>query len=155
MSVVFQNMDFGNDSDSMEYLFVNDFGNLDDLTLARVMTMVAKPIRTSPVYNVRDGDVAPVQAPDHLLLPPDAPPIVPDLLDIKNCTRQLELYNQVCMEIQDVDAQPLRYGRHAPVMLHTDTMPFRMKQRRKQDLIQIEILYHQIIYKHQMTINTS
>ena len=58
MSVVFQNMDFGNDNDNTEYLFVNDFGNLDD------------------------------------------------------STRQLELYNRVCMEIQDVDAQPLRYGRH-------------------------------------------
>ena len=48
MSVVFQNMDFGNDNDNMKYLFVNDFGNLDDLTLARLMTMVAEPIRTSP-----------------------------------------------------------------------------------------------------------
>jgi hypothetical protein len=112
MSVVFQNMDFGNDNDNTEYLIVNDFGNLDDLTLARFMRIVAEPIRTSPVYNVIDDDVAPVQAPNHLFLPPDAPPIAPDLLDIKNCTRQLELYNRVCMEIQDVDAQPLRYGRH-------------------------------------------
>jgi hypothetical protein len=112
MSVVFQNMDFGNDNDNTEYLFVNDFGNLDDLTLARFMRMVAEPIRTSPVYDVSDDDVAPVQAPNHMFLPPDDPPIAPDLLNIKNCTRQLELYNRVCMEIQDVDAQPLRYGRH-------------------------------------------
>ena len=92
-------MDFGNDNDNMEYLFVNDFGNMDELTMARFMTMVSEPIRTSPEYDVSDGDVAPVQAPDHLLLPPDAPPIAPDLLDIKNCTCQLELYNRVCMEI--------------------------------------------------------
>ena len=99
MSVVFQNMDFGNDNDNMEYRFVNNFGNLDDLTLARFMTMVMEPIRMSPVYDVRDDDVVPVQALDHLLLPPDAPPIAPDLLDIKSCTRQLELYNRACMEI--------------------------------------------------------
>ena len=69
MSVVFQNMDFRNDNDNTEYLFVNDFGNLDDLTLARFMTMVAEPIRTSPVYDVSDDDVAPVQGPGHLLIP--------------------------------------------------------------------------------------
>ena len=64
------------------------------------MTMISEPIRTISVYDVSDDDVAPVQAPDHLLLPPDAPPIAPDLLDIKNCTRQLELYNRVCMEFR-------------------------------------------------------
>ena len=62
MSVVFQNMDFGMDNDNSEYLFVNDFGNLDDLTLERFMQGVADPIRTSPVYDVSDDDVAPVQA---------------------------------------------------------------------------------------------
>ena len=69
MSVVFQNMDFGNDNVSLEYLFVIGFENLDELTLVRFMTMVSEPIRTSPVYDVSDDDVAPVQAPDHLLLP--------------------------------------------------------------------------------------
>ena len=87
MSVVFQNMDFGNDNDNLEYLFVNDFGNLDDLTLANFMKLVSAPIRTSPVYDVSDDDVAPTQAPDHLLLPSDLPLITPDLLDIKSCTR--------------------------------------------------------------------
>ena len=104
MSVVFQNMDFGADNDNMEYLFVNDFGNLDDLTLERFMRGVSEPIRTSPLYDVSDDDVAPVQAPNQMFLPPDEPPIAPDLLNTKNCTRQLELYNRVCMEIQDVDA---------------------------------------------------
>ena len=56
MSVVFQNMDFGMDNDNSEYLFVNDFGNLDDLTLERFMQGVAEPIRTSPVYDVSDDD---------------------------------------------------------------------------------------------------
>ena len=69
MSVVFQSMEFGNDNDNLEYLFVNDFGNLDDLTLANFMQLVSVPIRTSPVYDVSDNNVAPVQAPDHLLLP--------------------------------------------------------------------------------------
>ena len=46
MSVVFQTMDFGIDNDNSEYLFVNDFGNLDELTLERVMQGVAEPIRT-------------------------------------------------------------------------------------------------------------
>ena len=42
--------------------------------------------------------------------PPDLPLIVSDLSDIKHCTRQQELYHRICMEIQDVDAPPLRYG---------------------------------------------
>ena len=75
------------------------------------MKNVAVPIRTSPVYDVSDDDVAPVQAPDHLVLPPDLPLITPDLLNVKKCTRQQELYHRICMEVQDVDAQPLRYGR--------------------------------------------
>ena len=57
MSVVFQNMDFGMDNDNSEYLFVNDFGNLDELTLKTFMKGVAEPIRTSPVYDVSDDDV--------------------------------------------------------------------------------------------------
>jgi hypothetical protein len=70
MNVVFQNMKFGNNNDNLEYLFVNDFGNLDDLTLAKFMKFVSVPICASPVYDVSDDDVAPVKAPDHLLLPP-------------------------------------------------------------------------------------
>jgi hypothetical protein len=112
MSVVFQNMDFDKDKDNLEYLFVNDFGDLDEPTLAKFMIHVAVPIRTSPVYDVSDDEVAPVQAPDHLVLPPDLPLITPDLLNVKNCTRQQELYHRICMEVHDVDAQPLRYGRH-------------------------------------------
>ena len=63
------------------------------------MKGVAEPIRTDPVYDVSDDDVAPVQAVNHMFLPPDDPPIVPDLLNIKTCAKQLELYNRVCMEI--------------------------------------------------------
>ena len=70
MSVVFQNIEFDNDIDNLEYLFVNDFGDLDDLTLAKFMKNVAVPIRTSPVYDVSDDNVALVQAADHLALPP-------------------------------------------------------------------------------------
>ena len=51
MSVVFQSMEFGNDNDNLEYLFVNDFGILDDLTLANFMQLVSVPIHTSPVYD--------------------------------------------------------------------------------------------------------
>jgi hypothetical protein len=47
------------------------------------MKFVSEPICTSPVYDVSDDDVAPVQAPDHLVLPPDLPLIPPDLLDVK------------------------------------------------------------------------
>ena len=56
--------------------------------------------------------MTPVQALDHRLLPPDLPLIVSDLLDIKHCTRQLELYSRVCMGVQDVNAQHLRFCRH-------------------------------------------
>jgi hypothetical protein len=43
--------------------------------------------------------------------PPDLPLITPDILKVKLCTRQQELYYRICMDVQDVDAQPLRYGR--------------------------------------------
>ena len=66
-------MDFGMDNDNSEYLFVNDFGNLDELTLERFMQGVAEPIRTSPVYDVSDDGVAPVQAANQMFLPPDDP----------------------------------------------------------------------------------
>jgi hypothetical protein len=112
MSVVFQNMEFDNDKDTLEYLFVNDFGDLDDLTLVKFMKFLPAFICTSPVYDVSDDDVAPVHAPDHLALPPNLPLITPDLLDVKHCTRQQELYNRICMEVQDADVHPLRYGRH-------------------------------------------
>jgi hypothetical protein len=36
--------------------------------------------------------------------------VSPDPANVKECTRQLELYSRVAMEIQDVDAQPLCYG---------------------------------------------
>ena len=70
MSVVFQNMEFGNDTDNLEYHFVNDFGDIDDLTLASFMQHVSAPIQTSSVYDVSDDNVAPIQDSDHLLLPP-------------------------------------------------------------------------------------
>ena len=57
------------DNDNSEYLFVNDFGHLDELTLERFMQGVAEPIRTSPVYDVSDDDVAPVQAANQMFLP--------------------------------------------------------------------------------------
>ena len=56
-------MDFGNDTDNFEYLFVNDFGNLDAaLTLESFMLHVFPLIRPSPAYDVSDDDLAPVQA---------------------------------------------------------------------------------------------
>ena len=63
------------------------------------MQGVAEPIRTSPVYDVSDDDVAPVQSANQMFPPPDEPPNEPDLLNIKTCAKQLELYNRVCMEI--------------------------------------------------------
>ena len=47
MSVAFQNIEFGKDDCNLEYLFVNDFGELYDLTLANFMKFVPAPIRTS------------------------------------------------------------------------------------------------------------
>jgi hypothetical protein len=43
MSVVFQNMEFGNDNGNLEYLFVNDFKDMDDLTLANFMKLYRYP----------------------------------------------------------------------------------------------------------------
>jgi hypothetical protein len=70
MSVVFQNVEFDKDDVNLEYLIVNDFEDLDDLTLANFMKFVPEPIRINPVYDVSDDDIEPVQAPDHLALPP-------------------------------------------------------------------------------------
>jgi hypothetical protein len=52
MSVVFQNMDVDKDADKLEYLFVNDFRDLDELTLANFLKLVPDLICTSPVYDV-------------------------------------------------------------------------------------------------------
>jgi hypothetical protein len=112
MSIVYQNIEFDTDKDNLEYLFVNDFGDLDDLTLSNFMKFVPAPIRTSPVYDDSEDDMAPVQALDHLAHPPDLPLITPDLLNVKHCTRPPELYNRTYIEVQNVDAQPLCYGRH-------------------------------------------
>jgi hypothetical protein len=69
MSVVFQNMGFGMNNDNYEYLFVNDFSDLDHLTLKRFMQHVPVPISTCPVYDINDDDLPLVQASDHLFLP--------------------------------------------------------------------------------------
>ena len=62
-------------------------------------------IRTSPVYDVSDDDLPPVQASYHLMNPSGLLLIVPD-----HFTRQQKLFHRVCMEVQDGDEQPLRYG---------------------------------------------
>ena len=60
---------------------------------------------TSPVYGVSDDDLPPVQASYHLMNPSGLLLIVPD-----HFTRQQKLFHRVCMEVQDGDEQPLRYG---------------------------------------------
>jgi hypothetical protein len=47
------------------------------------MQYVPVTIRTSPVYDISDDDLPPVQDPNHLLNPPDLPLIEPDITEIK------------------------------------------------------------------------
>jgi hypothetical protein len=91
-----------------------DICDLSDLTLDKYLRLVPPQRRTSTHYEPRDAES--LQAP----IPPSPIPLLdtgyisPDPADVRECTRQLELYSRVAMEVQDVDAQPLYYGNNTP-----------------------------------------
>ena len=104
-SVIFQDTSF----DDHEYMFTNDLGIVDDLTMDTYLSKVTRPVLESSAYDLSDAESPqiPVSPSPRPIL--DIGYISPDPDDIRGCTRQLELYYRVAMEVQDVDAQPLYY----------------------------------------------
>jgi hypothetical protein len=106
MSVIFNNTDF----EDHEYMFANNLGFIDDLTLDKYLQLVPPQIRTSTHYELSDAESPQIQIPPSPIPLLDTGYISPDPADVRECTRQLEQCSQVAMEVQDVDAQPLFYG---------------------------------------------
>ena len=67
-------------------------------------------VRTSAHYELGDAEPPQIPVPPSLISLLDTGYISPDPDDVRECTRQLELYCRVAMKVQDVDAQPLYYG---------------------------------------------
>ena len=63
-----------------------------------------------PAYELSDAESPEIPGPPSLYPIMDFGHIGHDPNDEKGCTRKLELYYQIAMEVQDVDAQPLYYG---------------------------------------------
>jgi hypothetical protein len=106
MSVIFNNTDF----EDHEYMFANYLGIIDDLTLDKYLLLVSRQILTSSQYELSDAESPQIPIPPSSIPLLDTGYISPDPVDVRECTRQLELYSRVAMEVQDVDAQPLYYG---------------------------------------------
>jgi hypothetical protein len=106
MSVMFDSTIFDNN----EYMFANDLGIIDDLTLDKYLRLVAPSILASNYNELSDAESPPTPISPSPMYILDTAYVSPDPANVKECTRQLELYSRVAMEIQDVDAQPLYYG---------------------------------------------
>ena len=91
-------------------MFANDLGIIDDLTLDKYPRMVSPQILASTHYELSDAESPQIPVPPSSIPLLDTRYISPDPANVRECTRQLELYSRVAMEIQDVDAQPLYYG---------------------------------------------
>ena len=103
----------------MEYamciMFANDLGIIDDLTLDKYLRLVSPQILASTHYELSDAESSQIPVPPSPIPLFDTGYISPDPENVRECTRQLELYSRVAMEVQDVDAQPLYYGNnHRP-----------------------------------------
>ena len=91
-------------------MFANDLGIVDDLTLDNYLRLIPRPVLESSAYDLSDAESPQIPVPPSPIPILDMGYISPDPDDIRGCTRQLELYYRVAMEVQDVDAQPLYHG---------------------------------------------
>ena len=116
-SVIFQDTSF----DEREYMFMNDLGTIPDLTMDNLMpkvpdlgiiddlTMetylreVPRSVLESSAYDLSDAESPQIPVPPSPIPILDIGYIAPDPDDVRGCTRQLELYYRVAMEVQDVD----------------------------------------------------
>ena len=88
-------------------MFANDLGIVDDLTLDNYLRLNPRPVLESSAYVISDAESPQIPVPPSPIPILDMGYISSDPDDIRGCTRQLELYYRVSMEVQDVDAQPL------------------------------------------------
>jgi hypothetical protein len=91
-------------------MFANDLGIIDDLTLDTYLRLVPPQILAGTHYKISDAESPRIPVPLSPIPLLDIGCISPDPADVRECTRQLELYYRVAMEVQDVDAQPLCCG---------------------------------------------
>ena len=123
-SVIFQDTSF----DDHEYMFMNDLGTIDDLiidtflrkvpdlgiiddlTMDTFLRKVPRSVLESSAYDLSDAESPQIPVPPSPIPILDLGYIASDPDDVRGCTRQLELYYRIAMEVQDVDAQPLYYG---------------------------------------------
>jgi hypothetical protein len=84
MSVIFNNTDF----EDQEYMFANDLGIIDDLTLKKYIRLVPTQVRTSESYELSDAESPQIP----ILLSPipllDMGYTSSDPVDIRECSRQ-------------------------------------------------------------------
>ena len=102
-SVIFQDTSF----DDHEYMFTNDLGIVDDLTMDTFLRKVPRSVLESSAYDLSDAESPQIPVSPSPIPILDMGYISPDPDDVRGCTRQLELYYRVAMEVQDVDAQPI------------------------------------------------
>ena len=123
-SVIFQDTNF----DDHEYMFMTtlenatdltmdnlipkptDLGIIDDVTMVTFLRRVPRAILDSSAYELSDAESPEIPVPPSPFLTMDFGYIGHDPNDERDCTRKLELYYRIAMEVQDVDAQPLYYG---------------------------------------------
>ena len=99
-----------------------DLGIIDELTMETFLRRVPRSVLESSAYELSDAESPQIPVPPSPIPALDLGYIGHDPNDVRGCTRKLELYYRIAMEVQDVDAQPLYYGnkpRHGGVEVMT------------------------------------
>ena len=78
--------------------------------MATFLRRVPRAVLESSAYKLSDAESPQIPVPPSPFLTMDFGYIGHDPNDERGCTRKLELYYRIAMEVQDVDAQPLYYG---------------------------------------------
>jgi hypothetical protein len=84
MSVIFNITDF----QDHKYMFANDLGIIDDLTLDKYLRLVSPQIITSTNYELSDAESPQIPIPPSPIPLLDTGYISPDSVDVRECTRQ-------------------------------------------------------------------
>ena len=87
-----------------------DLGIIDALRMETFLRRVPRSVLESSAYELSDAESLQIPVPPSPIPALDLGYITHDPDDVRGCTRQLELYYRVAMEVQDVDVQPLYYG---------------------------------------------
>ena len=82
-SVIFDSTNF----EDHEYMFANDLGIIDDLTLDKYLRLVAPPILASTYYDLSDAESPQIPVPPSPILLLDTGYVSPDPANVRECTR--------------------------------------------------------------------